>query len=102
MYNSTSPCAMRKLHGTHRLLPFLPLWMEQAVRFFFIGVVNTLLGYALYAMFVWFGLMPALALLAGNVISVTFAFFSTGHFVYGRLGKRVIRRYFTAWGFMYL
>src|SRR5580658_9457557 len=93
---------MRALRGDRRLMPFLPLWCEHVVRFGFVGVTNTMVNYAFYAAnVVFFDLSAALSLLLANLISFTFAFFATGHFVYGKLGGARIIRYALMWIVLY-
>ncbi len=53
------------------------------VRFLLVGGLNTLFGYALFALLVVFGLPPALALLIATICGVLFNFVTTGRFVFG-------------------
>ena len=62
------------------------------VRFLFVGGLNTLVGYGLFAMLTWLGLAYPIAIAIATVLGVTFNFQSTGRLVFGgapvgRLGR---------------
>lgn len=60
--------------------------------FLFVGVLNTLVGYGLFAALVFAGMVPELSLLFATVLGVAFNFFTTGKIVFADNGsKRFVR-----------
>lgn len=55
----------------------------QLLRFLFVGALNTAVGYALFALFVWLGLTYPVAIALATVLGVAFNFQSTGRLVFG-------------------
>ena len=50
----------------------------QFVKFLLVGALNTAFGYGIYALLIWFGLRPFLAVGLATVLAVLFNFQSTG------------------------
>lgn len=93
---------MKRFHGSNRLLPFLPPLGEQVVRFIFVGGINTLVGYALYAVGVLLGLSPTVALFIATALGALFNFFSIGTYVFGQGGKHLILRFLGLYAGIYM
>ena len=54
----------------------------QAIRFLFVGVLNTIFGFGCYALFIIFGLHYSVSVALATVIGVLFNFKSTGVLVF--------------------
>ncbi len=52
------------------------------VRFLLVGCLNILVGYGLFAIFIFLGMHSAFALLISTVLGVLFNYFSTGRLVF--------------------
>ena len=57
---------------------------HSALRFIFVGGLNTLFGYSLFAVFIYSGLHYVLASLLGTMIGVIFNYYTTGRYVFAR------------------
>lgn len=55
----------------------------QLLRFLLVGGLNTVVGYGLFAAFVWIGLPYPAAIALATVLGVAFNFQSTGRLVFG-------------------
>ena len=75
---------------------------RQFIRFIAVGVLNTAVGYGLFALFIWFGLHYTLAALIGTVLSVLFNFFSTGRIVFQNLDNSRLPYFFGVYGVSYV
>lgn len=58
------------------------LLIQQAIRFLMTGVLNTIVGYSLYALFLAVGLSYSLALSASTILGVLFNFKTIGNLVF--------------------
>lgn len=76
--------------------------MNELVRFVFTGALNTLVGYAIYAALVYYGLAPALALFVATVLGVLFNFVSFGTLTFKRLEARLLPRFIAAYAGIYV
>ena len=72
------------------------------VRFLFVGVLNTLFGYAIYLTLVWFGLGPSAALAIATIIGAVFNYFSTGRLVFASSGMNKLPLFLGAYLVIYL
>ncbi len=59
-----------------------PQVLVRFIKFLSVGVLNTLFGYGIFALFLFLGLHYSLALLFGTVLGVVFNFFTTGRIVF--------------------
>ena len=75
---------------------------RQFHRFIAVGVLNTLVGYLLYALFLYLGFNYILASLFSTVLGVLFNFHSIGKLVFGGYSYRKILRFFSVYGLIYL
>jgi len=71
------------------------------IRFVLVGGVNTLLGFCLYAIFLFFGLNYNLANFLALAVSVIFGFFAQRTFVFGSRNRFLFLRFVLAWIAMY-
>lgn len=72
------------------------------VRFLAVGVLNTVVGYALFALLTWMGLPYPVAIGLATVMGVMFNYQSTGRMVFGRAPRRLLFRFVGAYCVIYL
>ena len=75
---------------------------RQFHRFIAVGIINTAVGYALFAFFIYIGLHYTLATLFSTIIGVLFNFHSIGKLVFGRHDYKLIFRFFGIYSIIYL
>jgi len=75
---------------------------RQFGRFIAVGIVNTVFGYSLFALFIYSGLHYALASFIGTVLGVLFNFFTTGRIVFKNLDKSRLPWFFGVYGITYV
>lgn len=75
---------------------------RQFVRFLFVGVLNTAVGYALFAAFVLLGLHYGLAAALATVLGVLFNFQTIGRLVFASHDRSLIFRFTAVYAFTYL
>lgn len=75
---------------------------SQLVRFLLVGGLNTLVGYALFAAFVWAGLPFPLAIGVATILGIAFNFQSTGRLVFGGAPLSQLGRFVAAYALVYL
>lgn len=75
---------------------------QQFVTFLFVGVLNTLVGYGLYAFFVWLGFNYIFAPLCANILGVLFNFKTIGGIVFKTSDRRLIGKFFGVYGIVYV
>ena len=76
--------------------------IERLIRFLAVGVINTSFGYGLYALLVYLGALPELALLVATIIGVIFNFFTTGRLVFRNSDNRLFIRFAAAYASIYV
>ena len=78
-----------------RVVPLQRTWsaLPRLLRFFVVGGINTLFGYAAYAFLLYVGLHYVLAALFGTVAGVLFNFLTTGTLVFDGMSKARLRRF---------
>ena len=74
----------------------------QAVRFILVSGLNTLVGYSLYALFIFINIDYPLALLFATVLGVLFNFKTTGKFVFNNTNNDAIFKFVAVYFFVYL
>lgn len=75
---------------------------SELICYLFVGVLNTLFGYTVFAFFVFAGLHYALATLIATVIGVIFNFITMGRLVFRNNDNRLVGRFILAYGVLYL
>lgn len=75
---------------------------EQFVTFLFVGVLNTLVGYILYAFFVWVGCNYIFAPLFSTILGVLFNFKTIGVIVFKSHNNRLLGKFFGVYGMVYV
>ena len=74
----------------------------QFVRFLVVGVFNTVFGYGLFALFIWFGLAYPVAIALATILGVLFNFQTTGRMVFGNSRAALLWRFAAVYGIIYL
>jgi putative flippase GtrA len=72
------------------------------VTFLFIGFVNTVFGYSMYALFMFLGMHYSLAVLAGTILGVLFNFKTTGKFVFNVSNNKLLFRFIGIYAVTYV
>ncbi|CAN7665788.1 GtrA family protein [Variovorax sp. LjRoot130] len=75
---------------------------SQLFRFLLVGGVNTVVGYVLFAAFVWAGVPYPLAIGLATVLGVAFNFQSTGRLVFGGAPLSQLWRFAAVYAVVYL
>lgn len=75
---------------------------QQLLRFLLVGLLNTAVGYGLFAGFVWAGLPYPLAIGLATLLGVAFNFQSTGRLVFGGANLARLWRFAAVYGVVYL
>jgi putative flippase GtrA len=66
---------------------------KRFIKFLFVGGINTVFGYALYALFIYLGMHYSLAVLLGTIIGIMFNFKTTGKFVFRNNNNSLIFKF---------
>lgn len=75
---------------------------RQFHRFIAVGVLNTIVGYGLFVLFIFLGFHYILAVLFSTILGVLFNFHSIGHLVFGKHQYRLLLRFLGVYGIIYL
>lgn len=76
--------------------------IKQAVRFIFVGVLNTGFSYLIYAVMLFVGLSYQLANLIALLTGILFSFKTQGHFVFNNTSNKLIGKFVIGWVLIYL
>jgi putative flippase GtrA len=76
--------------------------VKRILRFIVVGAVNAAFGYGLFALFIFLGLIPEVALLVATVVGVLFNFYSTGKIVFRDNRKSCIFGFLTVYLCVYV
>lgn len=74
----------------------------QLLRFLLVGVLNTAVGYGLFAGFTWLGLPYPVAIGLATLLGIAFNFQSTGRIVFGGAQASRLWRFVAVYGVVYL
>lgn len=66
---------------------------QQVIRFIIVGVVNTLIGYSLYALFIYLGLSYTYSLIFATILGVLFNFQTIGKVVFKSSDKSLLFKF---------
>ena len=67
--------------------------LRRFIRFLFVGGLNTLVGYLIFAALIMIGLPTTAAVVTGTILGVLFNFFSTGAVVFRNASGRLLPRF---------
>jgi putative flippase GtrA len=95
-------CATSAHRQTSRAIGVPRLLRFQFVRFLFVGTLNTVVGYAAYALLLYLGLPFTAASLGALLLGILFSFRTHGALVFGNRDGRLIFRFAGCWGIIYL
>ncbi|MGB2578768.1 putative flippase GtrA [Elusimicrobium simillimum] len=70
-------------------------------RFMCVGVLNTMFGYGMYALFIFLGMHYTLAVLCSTFLGILFNFKTIGVLVFKNGDNRLIFRFFAVYGLIY-
>ena len=76
--------------------------LPQFLRFVLVGGLNTVFGYALFALFAWAGLPYPVAIALATVAGVLFNYQTTGRLVFSGPGRGRLWRFFAVYGVVYV
>lgn len=71
-------------------------------RFIFVGILNTIFGYSLFAFFIFLNMHYSLAVLWSSVLGVLFNFKTIGKLVFGSHDNSLIFRFITVYIIIYV
>lgn len=71
-------------------------------KFLFIGVINTIFGYSIYALFIFLHLHYTVAVLFATIIGILFNFKTIGKFVFQSSDSKLIFRFIGTYMVVYL
>ncbi len=74
---------------------------HQSLRFVVVGIVNTVFGYGMYALFLFVGLPVAFASLFSLLIGIAFSFATQGAMVFGNSSDGAFIRFVAIWLVIY-
>lgn len=77
------------------------LLYRQIITFVLVGILNTLVGYSLYAFFIFMHLPYQLAVLFATIIGVLFNFKSIGKLVFRHNGNQFFLKFLSVYTFLY-
>ena len=93
-YSKSNKLTSKKITNSHKT--------KLLLRFLIVGVLNTAVGYGLYASFILLGAPYLTALLLSTILGVIFNYFSTGRMVFKSYGGlRIFIRFITAYIIVY-
>jgi putative flippase GtrA len=72
------------------------------IRFVAVGIANSAFGYGIYAIHVYVGLIPEIALLVATVLGIIFNFFTTGRLVFKNNDNRLFFRFVAVYAIIYI
>ena len=74
----------------------------QVYKFIFVGILNTIFGYSLFALFIYLGLYYPLAVLLSTILGVLFNFKTIGRLVFNSSDNGSIFRFILVYAIIYL
>ena len=74
---------------------------QQVIRFIAVGIVNTLFGYGIYAVLIFFGLHYMNAVLFATIAGVLFNFKTIGHYVFESSDSSLLVKFFVVYTVIY-
>jgi putative flippase GtrA len=78
-----------------------PLWSKRFIRFVFVGIANTALSYAVYAVMLMLGLAYAAANFIALLAGIVTGFKLQGTYVFRRTELRLFWRFVVCWALIY-
>ena len=72
------------------------------IRYLLVGVINTVFGYSMFALLAYLGLHYTVAVFLSTIAGIFFNFKTFGRFVFGQSDWRLIWRFISVYGFLYV
>lgn len=72
------------------------------IRFIFVGILNTIFGYSLFALFIYFNIHYSLAVFLSTLLGVLFNFKTIGNLVFKSNDNSLIFRFILVYVILYL
>ena len=72
------------------------------IRFLLVGVLNTIFGYSVFAIFIFTGMHYAVAALLSTICGILFNFKTTGQIVFGSRDNSLLLRFFGVYAITYV
>ena len=66
---------------------------EEFTKFIFVGVLNTIVGYSFYALFIYLGFDYKVSVFLATVLGVLFNFQTIGRLVFNRYNNRLLFKF---------
>lgn len=80
----------------------MSLFNYKFIRFLFVGAVNTLFGYSVYAFLLFIGLHYTLAVFISTIMGILFNFKTIGKFVFKNSNNGLIFKFFGVYAIVYI
>lgn len=77
------------------------LWQSRFPSFLLVGLLNTLMGYLLFSLFIYLDFPYAFAVLLATVLGVLFNYQTTGRLVFKNRGNHLLLKFILAYGILY-
>ena len=74
---------------------------DQLIKFLFVGVINTIFGYSLFALLIFIGLHYTIAVFIGTIIGIAFNFKTTGKYVFNNTDNTLFFYFIGVYVFIY-
>lgn len=74
----------------------------ELIKFLFVGILNTIFGYSLFAIFIFFNMHYSLAVLCSTILGVLFNFKTIGKLVFGSHDNSLIFRFVAVYIVIYI
>jgi len=75
---------------------------KQIVSFILVGIVNTIFGYSIYALFIYFGLNYVTAVLFATMVGILFNFKTIGKYVFNSNKNTLLLKFFLVYIVVFL
>lgn len=75
---------------------------KQLARFILVGLLNTTVGYLLYATFIFLGFGYVLAIFFSTILGILFNFKTIGRFVFQSSDNRLLLKFFAVYAFTFI
>lgn len=71
------------------------------IKFILVGILNTIFGYSIFALFLYFGMHYALALFSSTILGIIFNFKTTGLLVFKNKENKLLLKFIAVYAIIY-
>lgn len=71
------------------------------IKFILVGILNTIFGYSIFALFLYFGMHYALALFSSTILGIIFNFQTTGLLVFKNKENKLLLKFIAVYAIIY-